>query len=113
MQVLHDLTYAASGIVFAVLLYYHVVRVLLHGRLTDGWLVQGPFGSKRAHLFHVWARVGPARAHAVRETISGICTKKNLTNQPCTNLPSISTRLKPSLLIEFSLECTHCNMSMP
>ena len=33
--------------------------MLLHGRLTDGWLVQGPFGPIQAHKEPIW---GPARA---------------------------------------------------
>ena len=46
-------------------------RVLLHGRLTDGWLVQNPFGPRSVHkdpYGPIWAR-----AHAVREAISVCC----------------------------------------
>ena len=54
--------------------------MLLHGRLADGWLVQTPFGPKKPIWGHmgaywpVWARIGPARAHAPHETMSEINT---------------------------------------
>ena len=35
------------------------LRVLLHGRLTDGGLVHGPLKPRKTHLGPMWALMGP------------------------------------------------------
>ena len=70
-------------------------RVLLHGRLTDCWLVQGPFGPRSAHKSPygpAWARPGPAQYTKPFRKLTFLLKKGPCTNQPCVDLPSVSTR---------------------
>ena len=67
----------------------------------------GPYGPYWVHMGQygpVWARVRPAWAHAVRETISEMTAFKKgpRTNQPCVNLPAVSIRVDNNVFLSDS-----------